>query len=273
MKHIFSTLYKRIATVTVSLLCAAGIHSAYAQTPSNYIQTTTFTSANGSSHYQDVTYYDGLGYGTQALQVAGSPLGHTLSSQTVYDSMHRPDSVTYLPYTRPDGSFTQITADSARRAQAAWYENNAHGYSDSRPFAEKTYETSRYGRPLSMQREGDAWAAGGGHRVRFTYGFNGSDDGILRLRYEPADTSGAGAHPARVSGEEEWPYGSLSLTRTTDESGAVSDSYTDPCGRLVCTRNWAGPASTTGGPGTGAMSETLYAYDFLQSQRTEGFCV
>ena len=265
MKHIFSTLYKRIAAVAVTMLCGAVIHGARAQAPSNYVQTTTFTSANGSSHYQDVTYYDGLGYGTQSLQVAGSPFGHTLASQTVYDSMHRPDSVTLLPYTRADGSSSQVSAAAARSAQAVWYESNAHGYSDSRPFAEKAYETSRYGRPLSMQREGDAWDAAGGHRARFTYGFNGADDGILRFRFEPAVTSGAGAHPARVSAEEEWPYGSLSLTRTTDESGAVSDSYTDPCGRLVCTRNWTGPAAATGGPGTGAMSETLYAYDFRDS--------
>lgn len=47
--------------------------------------------------------------------------------------------------------------------------------------------------------------------------------------------------------------------------GAVTDTYTDPSGRTVCTRSWTGPATTSGGPGTGTMSETLYAYDTRDS--------
>ena len=256
---------RKIAAVAAALSCAAAINVADAQSLSNYIRTKTYTAAGASSYRQDITYYDGLGYGVQALQVAGSPLGHTLSSQTVYDCMHRPDSVAYLPFTRTDGGSTMDSLRTALSAQAAWYAGNAHGYSDSRPFSVKRYETSRYGRPLSIQREGDLWNAGGVHRVSFTYGSNGSADEVLKLKYEPAVTSGPGARPARVSCCEEWPYASLSRTRTTDEEGAVTDTYTDPSGRRVCTRSWTGPAATVGCPGTGTMSETLYAYDHRDS--------
>jgi RHS repeat-associated protein len=256
---------RKIVAVAAALSCAAAINVAHAQSLSNYIRTKTYTAAGASSYRQDITYYDGLGYGVQSLQVAGSPLGHTLSSQTVYDCMHRPDSVAYLPFARTDGGSTMDSLSTALSAQAAWYAGSAHGYSDSRPFSVKDYETSKYGRPLSIQREGDLWNAGGGHRVSFTYGFNGSADDVLKLKYEPAVTSGPGSRPARVSCCEEWPYASLSRTRTTDEEGAVTDTYTDPSGRRVCTRSWTGPAAAVGGPGTGTMSETLYAYDHRDS--------
>lgn len=256
---------RKIAAVAAALSCAAAINVAHAQSLSNYIRTKTYTAAGASSYRQDITYYDGLGYAVQSLQVAGSPLGHTLSSQTVYDCMHRPDSVAYLPFTRTDGGSSMDSLGIALSAQAAWYAGNAHGYSDSRPFSVKAYETSRYGRPLSVQREGDLWNTGGGHRVSFAYGSNDSADEVLKLKYEPAVTSGPGSRPARVSCCEEWPYASLSLTRTTDEEGAVTDTYTDPSGRRVCTRSWTGPAAALGGPGTGTMSETLYAYDHRDS--------
>ena len=224
-----------------------------------YIRTTTYTSSDGTGNYQDITYYDGLGYPAQALQVAGSPSGKTVASQTVYDTMHRPDSVAYLPYVRGDGGAGELDAAHTLDDIGYWY-HSACG--DSRPYAVKTYESSQYGRLLSIQREGDEWNADGGHRTTFAYGFNAASDDVLRLSWKPGANAGD-APTVRCAGT--WPEGSLSRTRLTDENGAVSDTYTDARGRTVCTRTWNGAASTAGGPGTGAMSETLYAYDYRDS--------
>ena len=225
----------------------------------NYIQKTCFTNADGLSFFRDVTYFDGLGYPAQALQVAGSPSGKTVASQTVYDTMHRPDSVAYLPYVRDDGGAGELDAAHTLDDIGYWY-HSACG--DSRPYAVKTYESSPYGRLLSVQREGDGWNADGGHRATFVYGFNAASDDVLRLSWKPGANAGD-APTVRCVGT--WPEGSLSRTRLTDENGAVSDTYTDASGRTVCTRSWTGPADTTGDPGTGAMSETLYAYDYRDS--------
>ena len=225
----------------------------------NYIQKTSFTNADGLSFFRDVTYFDGLGYPAQALQVAGSPSGKTVASQTVYDTMHRPDSVAYLPYVRGDGDAGELDAAHTLDDIGYWYHSV---YGDSRPYAVKTYESSPYGRLLSVQREGDVWNADGGHRATFDYGFNAASDDVLRLSWKPGANAGD-APTVRCTGT--WPEGSLSRTRLTDENGAVSDTYTDASGRTVCTRSWTGPAATTGGPGTGTMSETLYAYDYRDS--------
>ena len=231
----------------------------------SYIRTTTFTNAAGSLSYRDVTYYDGLGYPVQSLQVGGSPLGKTVATQTVYDTMHRADAQVWLPYVRGDSGAMELDELHTLDELADWYSSSNNEYDDSRPYAETVYETSRYGRPLSTQREGDEWDADGGHRATFHYGFNEVSDGILRLKFEPAVASGANAHPSRVSCSGEWPVRTLSRTRTTDENGSVSDTYTDASGRIVCTRNWTEPSDTSGAPGEGTLSETLYAYDYRDS--------
>ena len=231
----------------------------------NSIRTTTFTSDDGSSYYRDVTYFDGLGYGVQNLQIAGSPLGHTVSTQTVWDSMHRPDTVSYLPYVRSDGSAGFLDAGHAIDDMLYWYSYNTNGYSDSRPYAVKAYETSSYGRPTHMQREGDEWNAGGGHGTHLCYGFNAEEDSLMRFAYVPAVASGAGAHPAQAACTGLWDGALLAMTRSIDEAGAVTDTYTDVRGRTICTRGWSGPAATNGGPGTGTLSETYYVYDLRDS--------
>ena len=59
---------------------------------------TTFTSANSSSYYKDVIYYDGLGYPVQENAIGASPAGNSMITPIVYDNMRRDDATSYLPY-------------------------------------------------------------------------------------------------------------------------------------------------------------------------------
>ncbi len=225
----------------------------------NYIQATTFLDGNRGSFIRDVTYYDDLGYPVQELSVAGSPGGKTIARQTVWDKMHRSDTVSFLPYVRTSGDASLHAAPVALAEQLSWYGGGAHGYTDSRPYSVQAYETSPVGRPVYTQKEGDAWNVGGGHGASVSYGFNGDDvtePVVLRLEWRPSAVAGG---PATVSCAGDWPSGALRRTRTTGENGTMIESFTDASGRLVCSRSYSGPG------GMGTMGETLYAYDFRDS--------
>ena len=64
----------------------------------NYIRKRTFTGTGVNDRITDLTYYDGLGYPEQSVQVAASPQGKDLIIPITYDSMHRNDALSYLPY-------------------------------------------------------------------------------------------------------------------------------------------------------------------------------
>ena len=256
------TLSTGTGIAEVSLLQSADEAMSGLTSGTNYIQAMTFTNAAGTTYTRDVTYYDGLGYEEQALQVAGSPDGKTVVRQTVWDALHRPDSVTYLPYVRSDASAYNLDSGHSLEENHYWYSSNTNGYDDTRPYAVKAYEGSQYGRPTYMQREGDAWNANGGHGTSIAYGFNGSVQGepaVMRFDWSPVDASHTSPY---VTSSGDWVSCGLAMTRTTDEAGAVSDSYTTARGLTVCTRSWSG----TNGAGTGGtMAETYYVYDLKDS--------
>lgn len=217
----------------------------------SWIQRMTVTAAEGSSSYRDVTFYDGLGYPSQEVLVGASPGGlKSIYTPVVYDNMRRADARTYLPYaalTAPE-----VHDPLALTRQSSFY--SSLPYLDTRPYAEKVYETSPVGRPLSVQREGQAWNAGGGHRSTISYRTNLASDAIPHYRILP------GTGKAQYDGS--WPEGTLRCTETQDEEGAVSRSFSDAFGRLILSE------TETGALLPGGLTEkarTLYVYDLRDS--------
>ena len=211
----------------------------------NWIQKTTVTAADGSSSYRDIEWYDGLGYKDQLTLVGASTGGKSIVTPIVYDRMRRDDARTYLPYADnlPD---TLFMPDAVSR-QTAYYASPSI-YGDSRPFAEKVYESSPSGRPLSWQREGDKWDEDGGHRITFSYRVNTLSDSVWRYRITP------GTDVASYAGL--YPEGSLLCTETEGEDGGITRTYADALGRTVCTEQVTDD---------GERARTLYVRDVRDS--------
>ena len=217
----------------------------------SYIQRTTFTSSDCSAFTRDVTWYDGLGYPDQETLVAAAPGGtKSIVTPVVYDRMRRADARIYLPYAV--ATPTGVHDSGALTHQVSFYA--AAPYLDTRPFADKVYETSPAGRPLSLQREGEAWDDDGGHRSAFAYRMNTAADSIPRYRILP------GTGKAEFLGL--WPAGMLACTQTTDEEGSVSRSFTDGFGKTVLAETETG---TTLPGGAKEKARTLYVYDLRDS--------
>ncbi|MBQ3812042.1 MAG: hypothetical protein II841_00580 [Bacteroidales bacterium] len=167
----------------------------------------------------------------------------------MYDQMRRDDAKVYLPFAGviPSG----IYDGNALSDQIAYYTTS---YNDTRPFSEKTYESSPSGRPVSFQREGNEWNAGEGHMTSFNYRLNTADDAVPRYVILPGTDS--------ADYEGNWSAGSLLCTETNDEEGSVSRSFTDGFGKTVLTEQETG---VTLPGGAKEKARTLYVYDLRDS--------
>ncbi len=219
----------------------------------NYIQVTTFLDEVAFLK-RDVTYYDALGYPVQEVAVAASPAsGGSIVRPLVYDALHRDDATSYLPYARSDWSAAIEPTGTVLSSQTAFYYSQ---YGDSHPWSVKEYGDSQYGRVREMRREGDAWASGNHSSTAAHSGYSTSEK-VLKFQYIPA----SGSTPAQVKVRYNVNYasGALRRVRTTSEDGAVSDTFTDASGLIVCTRAWDGYGAT------GDSADTYYVRDLRDS--------
>ncbi len=221
----------------------------------SYIQKTTFLTADGRSYVRDVSYYDGLGYPLQEVAVGASPLGGgSIVTPIVYDNMRRGDATAYLPYVRTTGGAGLEASTTVLTSQGGFYYTYKN---DTHPFSQKEYGTSPLGQVKSIQKEGDAWAAGNGHKATISRTGYTSSDSLMKFRYVPSSVNSLSG--ALYDGTDQYATGQLRRTRTTGEDGITSDTFTDALGRTICTRTWDG-ADTSGTP-----SDTYYVRDHRDS--------
>ena len=217
----------------------------------SYIQKTTFLTADGTSYTRDVSYYDGLGYPLQEVAVGASPLGGgSIVTPIVYDNMRRGDATAYLPYVRSTGGAGLEPSSTVLTSQGGFYYTYKN---DTHPFSLKEYGTSPLGQVKSIQKEGDAWAAGNGHKATITRtGYDGNDS-VMKFKFVPPSRDTL----ARVEydGTDRYTDGQLRRTRTTGEDKVTVDTFTDAFGRTVCTRSWSGLDAT------GLHSDTYFVRD------------
>ena len=198
-----------------------------------------------SSSFLDAEYYDGLGYLEQTVAAKGAPTGKSIVRPVVYDNMRRDDARVYLPYavTAQTGAWES----AAVTAQAAWYAGV-----DARPWSDTDFETGLSGRPVSVMREGAAWATN--HKsatMRYDLNDGLSEEDVLDLKF----IWGTGDAPdtVRVAGPA-IPL-TLFVTTSTDEDGSTVQTFTDAEGRTVLERRFNGFA------GEGTRSDTYTVYD------------
>ena len=210
--------------------------------PGNWILSRSYSDpADSSVFHDDITFYDGLGYPVQTVLVGASPAParrpgepvfqteRNIVRPVVYDSMRRPDAVSYLPY--PSSTSGRVRENDPLAAQAAWYESKHPGEGDF-AFSSTSYEPSPLSRVTATRRPGADYAEtspSGDRPVTTSYSAN--RPGEVRLLSLLPDGS--------LSVDGFRPPGSLHRTETANEDGLVSVSFSDAFGRTVLLRSIA----------------------------------
>ena len=210
----------------------------------NYIGKRTYSSVNAGSFYDDVSYYDGLGYLEQTVSVKAISSSKSLVKPVVYDIMLHDNATSYLPFSmnKTDASFVP----DAVSAQSQWYAGE-----DARPYSEMVYETGVLGRPLTSMREGKIYADSS-VVIDNAYSINDLSDGVIRLVY--ADPASPSVAPS-VTPDGFYPVNTLSVVRTVSEDCDTSYVFNDGLGRMVLSRRRNG----------GVNHDTYYVYDHRDS--------
>ena len=209
----------------------------------------TYTNAQGTEWYEDLTFYDGLGYAEQVINIgAGARSGRNVVTPITYDALRRADALTWLPYVSDTASARtrEVTPLASQRS----YYQALHGLQDGTyAFTRKEYEGGIGGRPLSLTRPGSAYTTGGVTRSAATaYGTNAAGE-VLRFT-----VTGFNSDTVLVG---HYACGTLRMTRTTDEDSLVVTVFRDRQDRKVLERRTDGAKT----------ADTYYIHDIFNNLR------
>ena len=204
--------------------------------PGNWKMVRHYTDETGNNYITDITFYDGLGYPSQIVNVGASPTGNrNIVTPIVYDRMRRSDSVLFLPYA--SATVNTIKEESSPlQGQSSFY-GSLYGTSESsHAKTRRVYEPSELNRVSLEYKPGSAYTS---KHVSYSYETNGEDE-VLNLiaDLETGVLSASGSYSA----------GSLFKDVITDEDGNTFTTYTDDEGKLIMERR-------------GTDNETYYVYD------------
>ena len=217
------------AVALVGLLLLALPLPAQQTISGNWTLERSYTSQSGSSYYDDITFYDGLGYAEQVVQVGASAIsGGNIVTPVYYDQVRRSDARVYLPYVGSSSDRSEEPMSSVFSSQASWYESNGYAGDGAYAFAQKDYEPSPLDRVSAEYKPGSVHAAGSGDRpVEYSYAASGASE-VRRL------TVSFSTQSLTISGF--WDAGAFVRTTATDEDGRTVMTYTDLEGRTHLTR-------------------------------------
>ena len=224
--------------------------------PGNWILKRTYTS-NAGDRYEDITFYNGLGYPEQIINIGASSTNRrNVVTPVVYDTHMRGDAKVYLPY-ESTANNTAVRESSPLSFQSAFYTTLYGPDNASYAYKENTYE------PSPLNRITAQWESGSAHRdadkkTIIEYGTNTAGE-ILMLE------ANAQTNFLTVSGR--YSAGTLHKTTTTDADGATATVYTDLSGKTVLQRqtitaNSANSANSAYSPDSVIHNhDTYYVYN------------
>lgn len=222
---------KRFQYTAALLLILLSMMPGYAQTTisGNWTLERTYTSSNGNSYYDDITFYDGLGYAEQIVQVGASAnTGKNIVTPVYYDLMRRSDARVYLPYVTTVSTRTEVSMSSVFTNQATWYNNNGYSGQGAYAFSQKNYDASPLNRVSATYKPGSTHAEASGDRpVEYAYAANAASE-VKKL------TISFSTQNLSISGY--WPAGTFIKTTVTDEDGRTVIKFSDLDGRTHLTR-------------------------------------
>ena len=193
----------------------------------NWILTRTFNCDNhGDAEEEqityDVSYYDGLGYALQNVQIyASGDEQQNIVQPFAYDGLYR-EEFRYLPYVRDNdnGRYDDEAILHQENFYRAKYEL---GTASACAYVHTEYEPSALNRVLRTHKPGAEYQSDT-RSVQTSYMGNAVST-ALRLRVDPDDRS--------LTADGYYAANELSGTHSTNEDGAVVVTYTDKDDRMV----------------------------------------
>ncbi|MDR1199206.1 MAG: DUF6443 domain-containing protein [Prevotellaceae bacterium] len=250
-------------TIIINQSCAANEKDPLS-IPGNWKLTYTYTS-DSADYNEDITFFDGLGYPEQIIQVQGSPNRRNIVTPVVYDNMMRDDAKSYLPYVS-----NKMTAEREMQIlmkQYAYYWGKYDADDASYAYIEKQYESSALNRVLKEYNAGSIFRYSKGNGLigsalkqktdkhkTFDYLTNSANE-VFKLYVGNAESS-----PLNVQGY--YPQGTLYENVITNEDGQTSITFTDKSGNLVLQRTINSINATVT-----ENIDTYYAYDDYGQRR------
>lgn len=181
----------------------------------NYISTTNYLDNTRSGGRKEITYYNGLGYPSQKIEVGTSNKNKSIYHPIVYDNLLRDDAKSYLPYAQ--GSNTEMIDWKFTESLQDFYAFNYKEYTYH--FSEKVYEDSPLGRVREVYGPGSDWRSQKAS-TKFSYLSNiAGNDTLNCLRFEMTEKDNQNME-LKVAGN--CKSSELSVTRTENEDRQVT---------------------------------------------------
>ncbi|MDR1347879.1 MAG: DUF6443 domain-containing protein [Prevotellaceae bacterium] len=190
----------------------------------NWIMKTTYTEPDTAQYYRDITYYDGLGYPEQVIQVKGSPNMKNIVKPVYYDNMRRNNAKVYLPYVSENSN--AAGENSPFTAQSAFYQSK-FGNEGQYAYVENIFEASPLNRIMQTYNVGSVYRSEDKKSIN-SYQSNSADE-VLYLTVNMQDYS------LNISGY--YAANTLYKNSTVNEDSATVHVFTDKLGRTVLTRS------------------------------------
>ena len=207
--------------------------------PGNWKIVRHYTDETGNNYITDITFYDGLGYPSQIVNVGASPTGNrNIVTPIVYDRMRRSDSVLFLPYA--SATVNTIKEESAPlQGQSSFYGTMFGTGESSYAKTRRVYEPSELNRVSREYKPGSAYTS---RHVSYSYETNSANEVV---------NMSAGSFNGALFVNSAYPFydaGKLFKDVATDEDGNTLTTYTDVTGKVIMEKR-------------GTDNMTYYAYD------------
>ncbi|MDI9604181.1 MAG: DUF6443 domain-containing protein, partial [Bacteroidota bacterium] len=214
----------KLLLAAAALACPGGTLAQ--STGVNHILTSTLLDSTGTASLDQIDYFDGLGRPVQTLIKKASPRQLDIVTTREYDPVGR-EAKAWLPVP-VGGTGAYIDTAEVKAASNSFY-------TDARAHEEPVYEQSPMNRVKERHGPGSAWHTAG-KPVKTAWMVNTSQGELSCAMYAVAsDTS--------IKKTGMYAGGVLFVTRTADEDGNVSYTFTDKQGQVLLERVMNGSAT------------------------------
>ncbi len=256
----------------------ASVDPIYPSQDQNYIRTTLYRTSGSvnvpeSDKIQSLTYYDGLGRPIQEIDAQGTPDGKDLLTHIEYDGFGRRER-SYLPFSpqvsssSAPGSYREI--GNPELASNSYYKSlPSLGYLQRDPmaWADTEYEPSPLNRVIEQGAPGADW------QPVAVPGQQGSGEHTRVMEYRTNTHSVPGFDPLSLNSvaiplnPHFYPPNSLSVLRSYDENGGLTESATDKLGRTIYKSVQTGKSFRLSPIQSDSFATTYFVYDLHSNVR------
>ncbi|MDR2126643.1 MAG: RHS repeat-associated core domain-containing protein, partial [Prevotellaceae bacterium] len=217
----------------------------YPNMSGNSLLTRTYTKANSSYFFEDIMYYDALGYPEQKINVTASPNRQNIVTPVVFDNMKR-NVKNFLPYVSTISAFSNDNDPLIH--QQTYYANIYDTVEAAYAFVKKEYEPSILNRVVKEYNVGSAFQGGNDKYRLYSYQTNSANEVFM---LDINDETSA----LTVSGY--YQQGELYKNTITNEDKSTTVIFTDKNEKIILQRIIDSALN----------NDTYYAYDEYGQQR------